>query len=130
MDGNGGGKARRVLVIDDDDEVRDALAELLESEGFQVEKASNGREGLELLRHEPPPAVIVLDLLMPEMDGWQFCEEQASDPSIRGIPVLIVSATVEPRRFPRSVNDGAFFRKPADLLRLISTIEGYCTCPV
>ncbi len=126
MEGNGEGSSRRVLVIDDDEAVRGALAELLEWEGFQVETASNGREGMELLHHDPPPAVIVLDLLMPEMDGWEFCEEQSRDPQVSDIPVLVVSATGEPARPPRCVHEGEFFRKPADLPRLISTIESYC----
>lgn len=121
-----GERDRLVLVIDDDDALRDALAELLEAEGFVVETASNGREALERLHDGPSPRVIVVDLLMPVMDGWSFCEAKARDPELRGIPVVIVSATGEPTRPPADVRAGEFFRKPADVPRLLSTLEGYC----
>ena len=72
-----------VLIVDDDNDVRSALAELLEEEGFSVEGAANGREALALLRGGTVhPAVILLDLMMPGMDGWDFRHEQMRDPKL------------------------------------------------
>lgn len=120
-------RTRRVLLVDDDEWVRDALAELLSLEGFAVDTARNGLEALERLHEGPTPCVILVDLLMPVMDGWQFCAAQSQDPELRDIPVAIVSATGEPLDPPHRVRAAGFFRKPADLKALIATLERYCS---
>ena len=82
-----------VFIVDDDNDVRNALAELLEAEGFSVDGAANGREALVRLRSGGAhPAVILLDLMMPGMDGWDFRTEQMRDPDLASVPVVIVSA--------------------------------------
>jgi len=85
------GDAKRVLVVEDDDDIRSTLAELLESEGYEVTSAADGRQGLARAL-ERPPDLILLDLMMPVMNGWEFREEQKRDPSIAGVPVVVVSA--------------------------------------
>jgi CheY-like chemotaxis protein len=85
---------RELLVIDDDTEAREALAEFLEHSGYVVMVAANGREALDCLRKSVRlPAVIILDLMMPVMDGWEFLERQSRDPVLHDIPVVVLTAT-------------------------------------
>jgi CheY-like chemotaxis protein len=84
-----------ILIIDDDAELRMAVAEALEQCGFQVATAGNGREGLDLLRRGIVPRLILLDLLMPVMNGWQFCSAKQADPTLAHIPVIALSAAAK-----------------------------------
>ena len=81
-----------VLVVDDDSAVRTALKELFETEGYDVAVAANGRAALNHLRVGVRPCVVLLDLMMPVMDGWDFRTEQLKDPALREIPVFILTA--------------------------------------
>jgi CheY-like chemotaxis protein len=83
---------KSVLLVEDDAIIRGAMKMVLEWEGYRVTCAANGREALDLLHTSEPPAVIMLDLLMPVLDGWQFRLEQQRDPAIADIPVVVVSA--------------------------------------
>src|SRR5579862_4602951 len=74
--GNDGGTCSGILIVDDDPDIRDSLKEVLEDEGYEVNGVANGREALDYLRKSPRPCVILLDLMMPVMDGWQFRREQ------------------------------------------------------
>ena len=86
-------QARRILIVEDDRDLREALTETLRDEGYEVAGAAHGREALELLRGSfRRPALILLDLTMPVMNGWQFRSHQRRDPEISGIPVVVVSA--------------------------------------
>jgi CheY-like chemotaxis protein len=81
-----------VLIVDDDLPVRTALKELFETEGYAVALAANGRAALNHLRKGLRPCVILLDLMMPEMDGWDFRNAQLADPGLKDIPVVILTA--------------------------------------
>ena len=81
-----------ILVVDDDASIRAAMRELLETEGYDVTEAANGLAALGKLRAGLRPAVILLDLMMPVMDGWDLRTEQLRDPELAAIPVLIVTA--------------------------------------
>ena len=81
-----------VLIIDDDLPVRTALKELFETEGYAVALAANGRAALNHLRKGLRPCAILLDLMMPVMDGWDFRNEQLADPDLKDIPVVILTA--------------------------------------
>ena len=81
-----------VLIVDDDLPVRTALKELFETEGYAVALAANGRAALNHLRKGLRPSVILLDLMMPVMDGWDFRNEQLADPALKDIPVVILTA--------------------------------------
>lgn len=87
-----------MLVVDDDASIAAALSDLLEAEGYRVIAAENGRRGLELVEAGLRPSAIILDLMMPVMDGWDFRAEQMRDPAIRETPVIVLTATGFSRR--------------------------------
>ena len=117
-----------VLIIDDDDELRESLAEALSSEGYDVTVAANGREGLDRLaknlENNQLPSVVLLDLLMPVMNGWEFCTAVKGDPATAGIPIVGMSGAVS--RDPESpyfiaVDD--FLAKPINLPELLAKLR-------
>lgn len=91
-----------VLLVDDDQNVLEALSELLRDEGFEVAEAHNGLEALDFLRGNSRPALILLDLMMPMMSGLEFMEHKSKDPELAPIPVVIISgmATDMPGELP------------------------------
>lgn len=112
-----------VLVIEDDEAVRESIAQLLRDEAFHVETASNGREALQLLRRTPTlPSVILLDLMMPVMDGWTFRTEQLADQRLAGIPVVVLSATPDLSRRARDLHARAVIQKPFDASHLLDLV--------
>ena len=84
--------ATSVLIVEDDRDVRLSLAEVLAEEGYRVAIAENGFEALCYLRTARAPGVILLDLMMPVMDGWEFLAEKRRIPSLAGIPVVVLTA--------------------------------------
>jgi signal transduction histidine kinase len=118
----------RMLLVEDDISIRLALTDMLEDEGFAVTTATNGREALDALHRGPAPDVILLDLMMPVMDGWEFRVEQRSDPMLAGIPLLAMSADLSAKA--RAIAADAYVRKPIDfpeLLRQLHAIVGQAT---
>jgi CheY-like chemotaxis protein len=116
-----------VLIIEDDPDIRDALADILRDRGFSVVGAGNGREALTLLRGlAAPPSAILLDLMMPVLDGYGFLEEQRQDASLAGIPVAIVTAG---RKVERSRIDEAIpiVPKPINVPLLFTVLDEMCT---
>ena len=81
-----------VLIVDDDSAVRTAMKELFETEGYTVVLAANGRAALNRLKEGLRPNVVLLDLMMPVMDGWDFRTQQMQDPALKDIPVFILTA--------------------------------------
>jgi CheY-like chemotaxis protein len=118
-----------ILVVEDDDRVRDVLRILLEAEGFGVASARNGQEALERLTRQQPPFVILLDLVMPVMNGWQFCHEQRRAPHLAGIPVLLLSAEPDLDRTATSLGAAACFPKPVEFDRLLATVRTLAELP-
>jgi CheY-like chemotaxis protein len=94
------GDGATILVIDDDEDLRETVAALLELLGYRVSSAASGRAALELLDGAALPDLILLDLMMPEMSGWQFRAEQLRRPSLAKIPVVVVTAS---RNFDETV---------------------------
>ena len=111
----------RVLVVEDDDALREAIASLLDDAGYENEQAPNGREALELLRRNDEPCLVLLDLMMPVMNGWELYEEMQQDERLATYPVLFLSAF--PSSFAPTRN---FLGKPLDLKRLLAAIEQHC----
>jgi CheY-like chemotaxis protein len=120
---NDGSPCTGILIVDDDPDIRDSLREVLEDEGYTVNSVANGREALEYLHHSPRPCVILLDLMMPVMDGWQFRREQKQDPAIATIPLIVITAT---GKRPVLIDADELVMKPLDLGRLFEAIERYC----
>ena len=115
-----------VLVIDDDSDIRDELAELLRDEGYQVVTAANGREALRALRHDVRPGLILLDLGMPVMDGRAFSAELRSDPALRDTPVVLLSGQGDARETAARLEARACLVKPVAYPTLLGTIERFC----
>ncbi len=108
-----------ILLVEDDPDVRDAVADILEEHGYRVVTANNGEEALKHLQQEKlRPSIVLLDLMMPVMDGWQFREIQKNDPAISDIPVIALTAHLE----LRSVDAVAHLRKPLALDLLLETV--------
>jgi len=112
-----------VLVVDDDRELRELLAEALELDGFDVKSAADGKQALALLGRWRPH-VILLDLNMPEMDGWAFRRAQRAQPSIAAIPVIVFSASFRGGDRIAELDAAAFLSKPCDLDRLVAAVGG------
>ena len=112
-----------VLVVDDQEAIRDTLQVALDDEGFTVECAANGREALKIMERWKP-SVILLDLMMPVMDGWAFCEEQRRTGDLT--PIVLLSAAGGLQEQAKELCAAAFIPKPFDIDRVVSTIEAVC----
>ncbi len=113
---------RRILLVEDDPDVRDALRLVLDQAGYEVVCAGEGREALDRLR-ESMPALILLDLMMPVMDGFEFRVQQLQDPSIASVPVIVFScgADIDEKVAPMRV--AACLRKPIDVDAMLDLIR-------
>src|SRR5262249_32589570 len=113
-----------VLVVEDDADTRDSLTEVLEKDGFAVQTASNGREAFDVLHSaSTKPCVILLDMMMPVMDGWEFSKAQRNDPELASIPVALLSAQPNIEAAVKSVGAAAYIRKPLSVDNLIDTLD-------
>ena len=113
-----------VAIIEDDKEFRDMLRELLEEEQYRVVALSNGAEALEALRGDTLPNVILLDVSMPVMDGFDFLRYRNDDPQLAAIPVVLVTNAKPHERPTIGVND--VVRKPIDIDEILFAIKRYC----
>jgi CheY-like chemotaxis protein len=113
-----------VLIVEDDRDLREMMAQLLTLEGFRTATVANGKEALEYLHAMARPEVILLDLMMPVMDGWEFRRQQQADPDLAGVPVIVLSALDETRAV--MVDAQAFLKKPLDFDRLLQLVHAYC----
>jgi len=114
------------MVVEDDSDVRQTLVELLNDEGYEARGATNGRDALELLRSARAPGLILLDLRMPVMDGWEFRRQMRGDPALCGIPVVVMSADTGLERKTEGMAAAAVLAKPVGLDRLLETVHRFC----
>ncbi|HEY3056759.1 MAG TPA: response regulator [Thermoanaerobaculia bacterium] len=116
-------RANRVLVADDDPAIRRLIMAALKRDGYGFLEASNGREALDLMRSQHPD-IVVLDLMMPVVSGWDVLQERLSDPALSKIPVIIVSANREPE-LVHAIDKGicAFLPKPFDIAALSALVR-------
>jgi CheY-like chemotaxis protein len=124
MNANGNG----ILLVEDDADIRQTLGELLTEEGYRVTTAANGIEALAALnREEPLPNLILLDLMMPGMDGWQFRVELEKMPRARRVPLVVLSADSQTRDIADGLGAVRSLRKPVGLDELLETVATLCT---
>jgi CheY-like chemotaxis protein len=128
----------RVLLVEDDDDIREVIAEALERRGFRTRAVEDGRQALAYLRDAADkPSLILLDLTMPKMSGWEFMQVQATDPTIAGIPVVVLSAVgnLDGIRNGEKQDDekqkgartwAGVLTKPVSLENLIETVKRFC----
>lgn len=114
----------RVLIVEDDDDIRETLIEVLEDNGFEPSAAANGAEALLLLRgSDSKPDVILLDMMMPVLDGWGFRSAQLADPALSEIPVIVLTAHASIEETARTLGATGFLRKPVRLDPLLDAIR-------
>ena len=114
-----------VMVVEDDYAIRETLRELLEDEGYHVTPAANGAEALARLRSDGNPQLILLDLMMPVMDGWQFRRAIERDPELAHIPVIVISADHGLDQKAGALHVQGYLPKPFELDQLLTTVERY-----
>ena len=113
-----------VLIVEDDADLREMMAHMLTIEGFDAATVANGREALNYLQTAAKPNVILLDLMMPVMDGWEFRRRQKADPDLAPVPVIVLSALDQSRA--ATVDAAAFLKKPLDFDRLLELVRQHC----
>lgn len=119
-------RALHILLVEDDRSIRETLARILTDEGYSVTSTQNGWDGLTFLRSgSARPSLILLDLMMPVMDGWQFCAEKQRDPGLASIPVVLVSADRDVDQGSAAEVAAVCLQKPLDLEELLQVIERF-----
>ena len=110
-----------VLVVEDEQDIRETLRDILEMEGYRVRCASNGKEALDALAEMPRPRLILLDLMMPVMSGYELLQALRANDDLSSIPVTVVSAVGE------KLTEGiSVLRKPVDLETLLHAVDERC----
>jgi CheY-like chemotaxis protein len=115
-------RSPKILLIEDDPDLAEVVAEVLLMEGYRLSRASDGRAALELLANRELPDLILLDLMMPNMNGWEFREAQLRDTRLAKIPVVVLSATGERSR---PIDAVLVLRKPVTLDELLSAVKRF-----
>jgi CheY-like chemotaxis protein len=113
-----------VLVVDDDPDTREAMTELLQIQGFAVLAAGNGREALELLKVENP-SVVLLDLMMPVISGWEFLRYRKAQPELAKIPVIVTSAVIDRAAGAHAEGADEILLKPVDIEKLLKLVKRF-----
>ncbi len=113
-----------VLLVEDDLDIRETVSAVLEAEGYTVLTAANGEEALTLL-DRGQPCVVLLDLMMPVMTGWDFMEVVRKNKRLEDMPVVVVSAYSE----KKTEGVRRVLKKPLDVNKLLEAVAEYCCCP-
>lgn len=116
-----------ILIVEDDADLREMMAQLLTLEGYRAETVANGRDALDYLHRGDRPDLILLDLMMPIMDGWEFRRRQREDPALADVPVVVLSALDQTRA--ADLGGTAFLKKPLDFDRLLDLVRQHCRDP-
>lgn len=119
-------RGRTVLLVEDDVDGREAMTDALREQGYAVICAANGKEALEQLNSGIRPRVILLDLMMPVMDGWEFLNERNRVPSFAEIPVVVLSAYSNPSEAGDGPEISGYLQKPFACERLLATVKRHC----
>jgi CheY-like chemotaxis protein len=119
--------AREVLVVEDDNDLRESLSQALRDHGYTVTQAENGQQALDLLHAGVRPSVILLDLMMPVLNGWELRDALRDDPALAGIPQLVISAYMdEAEQHVLELSPDDCIRKPFAIRVLLEAIERHC----
>lgn len=119
------GSARVVMVVEDDADIRETLTQILEEEGYSVTGAAHGAEALEHLQRGLRPGLILLDLMMPVMNGWQLREAMLDSDELRDLPVVVVTADGGAQRNPEALRVNGVLAKPIDLPTLLGALDRF-----
>lgn len=121
------GKGELIWIVEDDKDIRDVTVELLEMEGYQVRAFGNGQEAIDGFRAGTPlPCVILLDLMMPIMDGWEFRRQQLAEPRLKDIPVVVATANGSSAYKAQPMANVDLVRKPIDVDELLAKLAKHC----
>ncbi len=122
---------KSVLVVEDDEDIRDALMDILVSEGYETHGASDGRQGLAQLKGMPTPSLVLLDLMMPGMNGWEFLEAQKADPALAAHKVVTISALrpTQSLEDPTPLEVEGALPKPLSLEGILKQVKVFCEVP-
>jgi CheY-like chemotaxis protein len=112
--------------VDDTRDARDGLADVLESEGIPALRAANGEEALAQLSQCALPGLILLDLMMPVMSGWEFRSRLQERPDWAAIPIVVMSGVDDVHRQVTDLKVDGYLRKPLDMRILLDVVNGYC----
>jgi CheY-like chemotaxis protein len=115
-----------VLLVEDDPDIRQAMKFLLELDGLRVATAANGAQALSKLRGGLRPCLILLDLMMPVMDGFEFRKQQMQDAALSAIPVVVYSGHYNPQASAARLGASAYLQKPLDVDALLRLVEEHC----
>jgi DNA-binding NtrC family response regulator len=116
-------KPKTVLIVEDDEAIRSSIAELLSDEGYEVRVASDGSQAIKDLKQNQAPDLILLDLMMPTMDAFQFRSEQFSNRLHVDVPVVVMSAHPNIRTEAERIQVSTFIRKPIDIDQMMDTVK-------
>lgn len=111
------------MVVEDDEDIRNVLVDLLSEEGYETHSAENGKDALDNLRHMPKPCLVFLDMMMPIMDGREFLDEVMKDSYLAPVPVVVVSAIADKTDVSGAVD---FLKKPIDIDMILAVAKKYC----
>lgn len=115
---------KSIMVIEDDEDIRNVIVDVLADDGYETHSAENGKEALELLHRMPKPCLVFLDLMMPIMNGREFLDEVMKDSYLAPVPVVVVSAIADKADVSGAVG---FLKKPIDLDMILGVAKRYCT---
>jgi two-component system chemotaxis response regulator CheY len=119
--------SKTVLVVEDDQQIRDAVIEILETAGYQAVGAEDGQKALEYLTaSQTLPCAILLDLMMPTMDGWQFRTHQQQDRKLKEIPIVVITADGNAQAKAKKMNAEGWVKKPIEIKSLLATVSRVC----
>jgi CheY-like chemotaxis protein len=122
-------RCQSILIVEDNPEIRETVAEILRLEGYDVYPVPDGKQALRMLRHVPSPTLILLDMMMPVMSGWEFLEAQHADAKFAHLPVVVMSALKAPQALhseSEPLDVRGYLRKPVDLETLLEIVALYC----
>ncbi|MBC7693148.1 MAG: response regulator [Methylotenera sp.] len=122
---------RNVLIAEDNDDIRETIEEVLQNEGYEVYATKNGKDALAKLRSIPGPTLVLLDLMMPVMSGWEFLDAQKADAVLTAHQVVTISAVAATRSLedPRPLRTAGSIQKPISLAPLLEKVQEFCGLP-